>query len=89
MKPRMQRTIEHHFKTRAWFPGNKPTSDEGVALKPEEAEAIRLSHGEQLSHKAGGERMGVSRATFGRDLENGLAKIAEAMAHGKAIVIEK
>lgn len=57
-------------------------------LTVDECEAIRLADYEGLSHEAAGESMGVSRATFGRIIEQARKVVADALINGKAIRIE-
>lgn len=52
----------------------------------DELEALRLADLEGLYHEAASERMGISRATFGRILSSAHQKIADALIHGKSIV---
>ena len=59
-----------------------------VRLTVDQREAMRLADLESLSQEAAGERMGVSRATFGRILNEARRRVADAVIHGKAIVIE-
>ena len=59
-----------------------------VGLTVDELEAIRLADLEGLYQEAAAERMNVSRQTFGRILEAGHRKVAEALVHGKALSIE-
>jgi hypothetical protein len=54
----------------------------------DELEAIRLADLEGLYHEQGAERMGVSRATFGRILEGARRKIAGVLVQGQALRIE-
>ncbi len=70
-----------YFKPR----GIPLTSLEEVSLTIEEREAIRLSDYLGMSHKEAGEKMGVSRATFGRILQEARKIIASALINGKAI----
>ncbi len=56
-------------------------------LERDELEAIKLADYDGLKHEEGAEKMKISRATFGRILEKGRRKIAEAIIHGKAIKI--
>jgi predicted DNA-binding protein (UPF0251 family) len=57
-------------------------------LTLDEAEAMRLADIEGLSQEEGAEKMGISRATFGRILNQGHQKVADAILHGKALRIE-
>ena len=59
-----------------------------VKLTVDEREAIRLSDLLGLSHEEAGQRMGVSRATFGRIIQRARQVIADALIHGKAINVE-
>lgn len=61
---------------------------ESVSLGEDELEAIRLADLESMSQEAAALQMNVSRATFGRIVEQGRKKIADALVHGKAIQIE-
>jgi uncharacterized protein len=61
---------------------------EKVVLQLDEFEAIRLADLEGLYHADAAEQMGVSRQTFGRVLESGRKKLAKAVVHGCAILIE-
>jgi hypothetical protein len=60
---------------------------EQVPLLLDEFEAIRLADLHGLYHDKAAAKMGVSRPTFGRVLESGRRKIADALANGKAILI--
>ena len=59
-----------------------------IVLALDEFEAIRLADLEGLYQEQGAERMHVSRPTFGRILGAAHRKVAEALAHGKALKIE-
>ncbi len=70
-------------------PGGIPLRDLSVqTLYLDELEAIRLADLEGLYHEQGAERMGVSRATFGRILEGARRKIATVLVQGQALRIE-
>lgn len=58
-----------------------------VGLDLDGLEALRLADLEGLYHEAAAERMGVSRATFGRILAEARALVAEALTAGKALRI--
>jgi uncharacterized protein len=60
---------------------------EEVALAVDELEALRLADLDGLYHGDAAERMGVSRATFGRIVETARRKVAEALVRGKALRI--
>jgi len=59
-----------------------------VVLKLDELEALRLADLEGLSQEEAGQRMGVSRATFGRIVESARRKTAQVLVHGMALRIE-
>lgn len=61
---------------------------EEVTLTLDEVEALRLADIEGLSQEEGAQSIGVSRATFGRILNQAHAKVADAILHGKALKIE-
>ncbi len=76
-------------KVKAYKPtGVKMCAVEKVSLDIDEFEAIRLADYEGLYQQDGAEKMGVSRATFGRILTVAHKKIAEALIDGKAIIIQ-
>jgi predicted DNA-binding protein (UPF0251 family) len=56
-------------------------------LDLDEFEAIRLADLEGLYQQQAAEAMGVSRQTFARVVESGRRKVADALVHGKALVI--
>lgn len=61
---------------------------EEVTLSVDEMEALRLADKENLSQADAGEKMGVSRATFGRIVQRARHLVAEALVEGKAIRVE-
>ena len=61
---------------------------EEVRLTIDQMEALRLADLEGLSQEEAGARMGVSRATFGRIIQRARKVVAEALIHGKAILLE-
>jgi predicted DNA-binding protein (UPF0251 family) len=61
---------------------------EEVLLSVEELEALRLAHKEGLYQQEAAERMGVSRATFGRVLDAAHRKVTTALVDGCALRIE-
>jgi uncharacterized protein len=61
---------------------------EEVLLSVEELEALRLAHKEGLYQQDAAERMGVSRATFGRVLDTAHRKVTKALVEGCALRIE-
>lgn len=61
---------------------------EEIRLTIDEREALRLADLEGLSHEEAGQMMGVSRATFGRIIEQARKIVADALINGKAINVE-
>jgi predicted DNA-binding protein (UPF0251 family) len=61
---------------------------EEVSLHMDEVEALRLADYEGLYHEDAAQRMKISRATFGRILDQARRKVAEALLKGKALRIE-
>lgn len=61
---------------------------EETRLTIDEREALRLADLEGLSHEEAGQMMGVSRATFGRIIEQSRKIVADALINGKAINVE-
>jgi predicted DNA-binding protein (UPF0251 family) len=59
-----------------------------VTLRRDEAEAVRLADLLGLYQVAAADRMGVSRQTFGRIVESGRRKIADAIINHKCLRIE-
>ena len=70
----------------------KPCGIRGIQLEKtrldtDEMEAIRLSDFEGMYQQDCAEKMGISRTTFSRLIESAHKKIADALLHGKAIVM--
>ncbi len=61
---------------------------EQVILTVDEYEAVRLADWEGLKHNEAALKMGISRPTFTRLLEDAHKKISDALINGKAIRIE-
>jgi predicted DNA-binding protein (UPF0251 family) len=61
---------------------------EEVSVRLDELEAIRLADYEGLYHEDAAQKMKISRATFGRILDEARRKVAEAIIKGKALKIE-
>lgn len=70
-------------------PAGIPTRDlEQVTMSLDEYEALRLADLEGLYQADAAAAMGVSRPTFGRILESARRKVAGALTHGSALLIE-
>jgi predicted DNA-binding protein (UPF0251 family) len=74
----------YYFKPR----GIPLTKLEEVHLTVDEFEAIRLADLEGLYQEKAAVKMNISRPTFGRIIESGHKKVAEALVKGKALKIE-
>jgi predicted DNA-binding protein (UPF0251 family) len=61
---------------------------EEISIRLDELEAIRLADYEGLYHEDAAQKMKISRATFGRILDEARHKVAEAILMGKALKIE-
>ena len=85
-RPRVRRIIEGRRESRCYMPccclGEE---NEGISLKPEEVELIRLIDLEGLEQEEAAEKLGVSRKTAWRDLHDARRKIADALVNGKGI----
>ena len=89
VRPRKDRTVAFKPHVSYFKPRGIPMlALEEVKLTVDEREAVRLSDLLGLSHEEAGQRMGVSRATFGRIIQRARQVIADALIHGKAINVE-
>ncbi len=89
MRPQKDRIVAFNPDVSYFKPRGIPMIDlEETRLTVDECEALRLSDLLDLSHEDGGKQMGVSRATFGRILQNARRTVADALVNGKAISIE-
>jgi len=61
---------------------------EEICLKLDELEALRLADYEGLYHEEAAQRMDISRATFGRILDEARHKVTGAIINGNALKIE-
>jgi len=64
-----------------------PLSTEPVFIMPDELEALRLVYLEGLTQQEASERMGISRGTLWRLLDNGRKKIVLALVEKRPIVL--
>jgi predicted DNA-binding protein (UPF0251 family) len=89
VRPKKNRTVGFNPDVSYFKPRGIPLRHlEEVRLTVDELEAVRLSDGMGLSQEEAGRRMDVSRATFGRIIQNARQLIADALVNGKAIRIE-
>ncbi|MCP4591065.1 MAG: DUF134 domain-containing protein [bacterium] len=76
-------------QARMFKPAEVPWSQlEVIELRLDELESLRLGDLEGLYHDAAAERMGVSRATFGRLVDAARQKVADALVNGKLLVVK-
>lgn len=88
-RPRKHRFIIGMPPVKGFVPLGVPGRDlESIILSHEEYEAIRLSDFLGLSQEDGSQKMGTSRATFGRIIASARGKVAKAFVEGKALLIE-
>lgn len=87
-RPRGQRRLGMMPGMRRYKPQGIPAHGlEEIVLSPDQLEAIRLADLEGLYQDQAAERMGVSRATFGRIVAEAHKKIADALVNGKMLKI--
>lgn len=88
-RPVSERRVRGRIATGLFKPAGVPArAIEEIVLGLDEAEAIRLADLEGLYQEAAARRMGVSRQTFGRILEEAHRIVADALINGKALRIE-
>ncbi|MFW5931275.1 MAG: DUF134 domain-containing protein [Desulfosalsimonas sp.] len=88
-RPHKKRKVVYNPNVSYFKPRGIPMKDLSESrLTVDECEAIRLADYEGLSHEEAGEMMGVSRATFGRIIEQARRVVSDALINGKAIRIE-
>ena len=89
VRPQKHRRVAFNPEISYFKPRGIPMFDlEEVRLTVDQREAIRLSDLMGMSHEEAGQRMGVSRATFGRIVQRARKAVADALINGKAINVE-
>ncbi|MFY9944172.1 MAG: DUF134 domain-containing protein [Desulfobacterales bacterium] len=89
VRPQKNRIVAFNPSISYFKPRGIPMIDlEEVRLTVDEREAIRLADLLGMSHEEAGRQMGVSRATFGRIVQNARRAVADALISGKAINVE-
>jgi predicted DNA-binding protein (UPF0251 family) len=89
VRPKKNRLVAFNPEISYFKPRGIPMVDlEEVCLTVDERESIRLSDLLGLSYEEAGQRMGVSRATFGRIIQRARKVIADALINGKAINVD-
>ena len=69
--------------------GKRSYSLERVELGHDEMEALRLGDYEGLYQEEAAQKMGISRSTFSRIITEARKKVADALLHGKIIMIKE
>jgi len=88
-RPKKHRCINCRPDASYFKPRGIPLMElEEVCLSLDEVEALRLCDYEGKYHEQAALEMGVSRATFGRIVNEARRKVAEALIRGKALKIE-
>ena len=89
VRPQKDRMVAFNPEISYFKPRGIPMIDlEEVKLTVDEREAIRLADLMGLAHEDAGQKMGVSRATFGRIIQRARKTVADALIHGKAIHVD-
>lgn len=89
VRPKKDRIVRHNPDVIYFKPRGIPLMRlEEVTLTVDECEAIRLADLEGLCQEEAGEKMGISRATFGRIIQQARKNVADGIINGKAIRIE-
>ena len=89
VRPKKDRIVGFNPDVSYFKPRGIPLVDlDEVCLTVDEREAIRLADLLGLSHEEAGRKMGVSRATFGRIVQQARNTVADALINGKAINVE-
>ena len=88
-RPCKCRRIAMRPRVGAFKPAGIPGGEtEAVTLGLDELEALRLADLEGLYHETAAQRMSISRATFGRLLEEARRKMVSALFESKMLVFE-
>lgn len=88
-RPHNRRRVCHIPPCACFKPAGIPARElEDVIVTVDEYEAIRLADLDGFYQEQVAEKMGVSRQTIGRILQNARRKVAEALVNGKALRIE-
>ena len=89
-RPRKQRRVCCNPSVYYFKPRGIPVYElEEILINPDELESLRLADFLAYSHEKAAVEMKISRATFGRILEEARRKTADGILNGKAIRINK
>jgi len=87
-RPRKYRRVCCSPSANYYKPRGIPVSElEEIILEHDELESLRLADFLANSHEESAKEMKISRATFGRILENARRKVTDGILNGKAIRI--
>ncbi len=88
-RPHHCRAIGFEPEVRRFKPAGIPSGELiQLVLTLDEMEALRLADAEGLYHADAATQMQVSRQTFGRILASARRTVAEALIHGKEILVQ-
>jgi predicted DNA-binding protein (UPF0251 family) len=88
-RPKKRRCVNCNPRALYFKPRGIPLVDlEEVCLSLDEIEALRLADHEGRYHEEAAGEMKISRATFGRIVNEARRKVASALVQGKALKIE-
>jgi predicted DNA-binding protein (UPF0251 family) len=87
MKPRFVQVIPGTVQFGPLSPGLAPLAGEPIYLSYDEFEAFRLICYEGLDQEEAAKRMGISRGTVWRCLENARKKIASMLVERRPLII--
>lgn len=88
MKPRLVRVMSGVERFAPIGPDDLPTSEgEPIYMTYDEFEAFKLVFHEGLLQEEAARRMGISRGTLWRCLENARKKVASMMVEGRTLVV--
>jgi len=78
--------IPNPSKVERFIPEPRITAS-SITIEPAEVEALRLVDLEGLSQEQAGIKMGVSRGTIWRLLQNARRKVAQALTEGRQLTV--
>ena len=88
-RPRKRRFCKRYQADRVFKPQGIPMKNiSSVEIPLDQFEAMRLCDLEQLDQTAAGEKMGISRGTIQRLLNEGRSQLLEAILNNSAIIIK-
>ncbi len=89
-RKRQKRQIEFLPDVACYKPcGKRGSTLEHIVLRHDELEALRLADFEGFYQEECAKRMGISRSTFSRILQSAHKKVADALLHGKMLMIKE